>query len=275
MAFGAALALAPAVACAIEPSECADAAERGQKLRDSRKLLDARAAFTMCARPECPKVVVRDCTTWVERTTADIPKLVPRAKDEGGHDLTTVRVLVDGVVATQQINGRRIPIDPGAHVVRFEADGREPYEEKVVLSEAEQYPLTVTLREVGKPPAPAPKPAELPMPADGASGPPTLTYVLGALSIAAFAGFGYFAATGTSDANALRDGCGKTTGCARTDLDAVRGKYLVADIFLTGGVLALGGAVAVWLLRPSTTTASSTTLRLTAGPGSASLAGSF
>ena len=252
-----------------DSKECVEAAERGQQLRNERRLIEAREQFVSCSRPECPALVTRDCTAWAERSNTEIPKLVPRAKSEDGQDLLNVRLFIDGKLYADKLDGRRIVMDPGAHLIRFDAPGRELHEENVVLAEADVRALTVTLRPL-KPPPPAPA---ITSPAPRTSerrGPPAATYVLGALSLVGFAGFGYFGLTGSHDESGLEDGCSKTKSCSQRAVDDVRTKYLIADISLGVGVLALGGAIAFWVLRPSPSTPStpSTTASLRLAPSS-------
>ena len=66
----------------------------------------------------------------------------------------------------------------------------------------------------------------------------TLAYVIGGVGVAALAGFGYFAWSGKSRRNELADTC--SPSCPKNQVDGVRSKYLVADILLGVGVVALG-----------------------------------
>ena len=71
----------------------------------------------------------------------------------------------------------------------------------------------------------------------------TISYGLAGLGAAALGSFAFFAITGKSDENDLHDSC--SPNCPEDDVDAVRTKYLVADISLGVGIASLGAAT--WL----------------------------
>ncbi len=56
-----------------------------------------------------------------------------------------VRILIDGQLATERLDGNPIAIDPGDHTVRFEANGARPVDERILLRQGEKNRiLTVT-----------------------------------------------------------------------------------------------------------------------------------
>jgi hypothetical protein len=73
-------------------------------------------------------------------------------------------------------------------------------------------------------------------------------WVLAGVGVVALGSFGYFGISGHARASDLKDGCGQTKTCDPADVDSARSKYLVADVSLGIGVVALGAAAAVWLL---------------------------
>src|SRR5215470_4150062 len=75
---------------------CIEASEQGQQLRDEGKLIKAREKFLTCVRDTCPGMIRKDCTEWLAGVDANLPSVVVSARDESGHDVTTVRVLLDG-----------------------------------------------------------------------------------------------------------------------------------------------------------------------------------
>jgi hypothetical protein len=113
---------------------CIDAAEQGQNLRGTNKLVAAKLAFAGCAADTCPAAIRKDCAQWVLEVESAIPSLVFGAKIDGA-DATAVRVFIDGALAAQSLDGRAVPIDPGPHVVRFETSGLPPLERSVVVNE--------------------------------------------------------------------------------------------------------------------------------------------
>src|SRR5262249_53788779 len=92
--------------------QCPAASERGQRLRDDGKYVEARDSFRECARAECPAVVRKDCTKWVGEVEDSIPSLVFSAADTTGNDVTTARVLVDGVLVSPRLEGKPVQVDP-------------------------------------------------------------------------------------------------------------------------------------------------------------------
>lgn len=93
-----------------------------------------------------------------------------------------------------------------------------------------------------------------------------MTYVLGGVGMLGLAGFGFFGLTGLSEESDL-DQC--KPSCASNDVDAVRTRYLAADISLAVGVLAVGGASYFYFARSSGSPdqdRGTVALRLQAGP---------
>ena len=68
----------------------------------------------------------------------------------------------------------------------------------------------------------------------------TISYALAGVGAVALGSFAFFAVTGKSDENDLRDRC--SPNCPESDVDSVRTKYLVADISLGVGIASLGAA---------------------------------
>ena len=67
--------------------------------------------------------------------------------------------------------------------------------------------------------------------------------MLGGIGVVALGAFGFFGATGLSDANTLRGTC--APGCTDSQVQAVRARLIAADVGLGVGVLSL--AAATWI----------------------------
>jgi hypothetical protein len=275
-----ALAITLALACAhAAPAQagpktaCADAAERGQALRNEAKLRGARAEFLVCARPACPPVVSSDCIKWLGEVQARIPTVVVHARDSRGRDVVGVRVLVDGAPLVSQLEGVAVPVDPGPHRLRFEAASGAVVEQSLAIVEGEKgrY-VAVTFDvplEVDGQAALAPRPTTT---APATTAPATTTphdhrtspslYVAGAVGLLGLASFTYFELRGQSDYRELRDGCARTRSCAQSEVDTARSELVVAVISL--GVTAVAAGVFTWLLlrddgaRPATAATAAT-----------------
>ncbi|MBX3187243.1 MAG: PEGA domain-containing protein [Labilithrix sp.] len=241
LALGLSLALAAAPARAGDVEACVKAAELGQAARRSDRLLEAKSQFIRCASDACPAVIRSDCARWLDDVDARIPAVSVRATSEGAD--VAARVSIDGV-AIADAASKSIPLDPGKHTFRAEADGYETAEQSLVVAQGEKARVvTIAMKtKVAQPLAP-----EAPPPPDEGKGTTPFVYPALGLGALALGTFTVFAISGRSDASDLRDGCGKTATCAEADVDAVRSKYLVADISLTIGLVALGTAAILWL----------------------------
>ena len=230
-------AVVPSRALAETNASCIQAAEKGQDARDRGALRVARAYFVQCAADECPKSMRGDCVHWLDEVDASLPSIVVGAKDAGGADLFDVRVKVDGAAVEDVASGRPIVLDPGPHVVRFErgkTPGGEVREVKVLLRTGERNRSVVTTLQGARDAAAAP-------PASGKEGGgdiPTSTWILGGAGLLSLGSFGTFALLGAQEKSRLRNTC--SPACSDGDVAGLRTDYLVADISLAVGVVALG-----------------------------------
>jgi hypothetical protein len=246
---------APGVARA-DVQACVDQHAKGQELRDESHFLEARAHFLSCAEPACPNAIRVECADLLEQIDRAMPSVILVAR-EGGRDLAGVRVEIDGQPVEGAFTGRAIPVDPGTHQIRFmAADGRSVELEVVALETVKGRAVEANF----SPAAPAPG-AEGPVALAGPQMPPAseapavssqpapiVAYVLGGVGIAALAGSGYFAWSGRSQRNELADTCSPT--CTEDRVDEVHTKYLVADILLGVGVVALGAGAYFYFSAP-------------------------
>jgi hypothetical protein len=232
-------------ALADDTQACVSASEKAQQLRNGGKLGEAREQLAVCGRGECPKLIQQDCTQWMSEVLAILPSVVPGAKDRKGRDLIDVRVLVDGKVATEKLDGKAIVVDPGVHVFRFEArGGAAAVEEQVVARQGEKNRiLTITIATGDDTPAPAPVPAPpVPPPAAEPSSTPLAAVVVGGLGLVTLGVAGYLGLSGNAEARELRDTC--APNCVKSDVDDVRTQWTVAGITAgVGGALLVTGVV--------------------------------
>lgn len=237
--LGVATTATPTFAQSSEIQKCADASEQAQKLRDDQKLMSAREQLMICVRDACPAIIRKDCTEWLASLEGDLPSIVLQARDRSGADRSAVKVSLDGRPLVETLDGKAIPVDPGRHTFRFEAQGEEPLEQEVVVSVGEKNrPVTIVFAS-GADAAPGDAP-----PAGGVTTPASRSFVLpivlGAVGAVALGSWGFFGLTGKSDFDALENGCGRTRTCSQSDVDAVHTKFLIADVSLAVGVVSLG-----------------------------------
>ncbi len=230
---------------------CADAAERGQELRETHRLVEARPEFVACAQRECPNVIRESCTEWLTELERRTPSIVIAAKDAQHNDVPGLQISMDGAPLPITVKTLALPVNPGSHVLRYVASGYDVVEDAVTLREGEPVRLlTVTMRKSN-------------LVESRERRFPVLPVVLGATSVIALSIFGYSAIRGASDYRRLEREC--SPRCEASEMDSVRSTFLVADIALLAGLVTGGAALSLWLFhRPSHTPPSSAILHLPA-----------
>ncbi len=192
-----------------------------------------------------------DCAQWLEQVDQRTPSVVLAARDAAGHDVTDVRVTMDGKPLVDRLDSRALDVDPGEHRFAFKRGDREPVEASVLVHEGEKSRLVVVrLEPEGAAPSATPSgPSE----SGRASGAPVAPYVLGGIGLAALGSFAYFGLTGRADYFALKDSC--APHCSASQGSPVATKLLVADISLGVSVVALGAAAYLFLRTSSASSA--------------------
>ncbi len=247
LTLGAAPALADPAALAppVPPTkaECVAAHSEAQRQRLVGQLTGARAQLLVCANPACPEPVSVECVPWLGEVERALPTVVFEARLADGSDAVDVTVLVDGVKVQDRLDGRAVPVDPGAHLVRFVlapgASAPHPLERRVVVAEGEK--TRVVRAEF--PPAEILTPVP-PVASSASGGPHWSTYVLGGATVLSFAGFAYFGVRGNSAKDAL-DAMNCKPGCSPKQTGPVTSKYTDANVFLGVGIAAAAAAIIV------------------------------
>ncbi|HWO10355.1 MAG TPA: hypothetical protein VNN80_12770, partial [Polyangiaceae bacterium] len=57
-------------------AECARAYESSQESRAAGQLKDTIEKLAVCARPECPGFVQKDCSRWLEEVEGELPSVL-------------------------------------------------------------------------------------------------------------------------------------------------------------------------------------------------------
>lgn len=249
-----------------EKKACVVASEKAQALRSEGKMISARELLLVCARDVCPTVVRKDCSRWVAEVDEALPSIVVAAKDESGHDVTDAKVYVDDQLFSETLDGKSQPIDPGAHVVRLERQGKQ-ITEKVLIREGEKN--RIVLIHLGPQPneggGPPPPPPSKPIPSE--------TWILGGVGVVGLVGFIGFGLSARSQASDLRSSC--APACAQSDVDSVKKKALFADVSLGIGLVALGAATYFYLTTSNEKDATKVGFAPLNGGGALSVAGHF
>jgi len=240
-------------ASAQDKQACVNASEHAQHLRTDGKLGEARDELIVCAREVCPIPVRKDCAQWLSEVETARPSVVVSARDTTGRDVSEVRVIVDGKVLAQHLDGKAIFVDPGHRAFRYETKGAPTVEDDVLVREGEKSRvLRVTFPTGGHPAdgahATATPETAGPDAAARSGGVPTASWVLGALGVAATGSFLYFGVKGRGEFSDLRSSC--APDCNPTDVDPIRTKLIIADISLGVAVVSFGIAVVLALTHP-------------------------
>jgi hypothetical protein len=242
-----------------EKRDCADAYDKTQATRRRGQLQTARDAAVACARDVCPEFIRTDCATWLGEIDQSLPTIVFDVRGAGGEELANVVVSLDGKPWLEALDGRAKPIDPGAHVLRFESAGVGAVEQTVQIREGEKNrriaaSLAPATPVQAPPPATpiqaAPEPTALPVASAPSRGPGP--WIVGGIGVAglvvgAVVGGVVLSKKATADADCRAIGsnwaCG-TSGMAATDSGRALGPVSTVG-FIVGGLGVAGGVV--WL----------------------------
>jgi hypothetical protein len=242
--FGSSRALAEPASTEAE-SACITAYESLQEARAGGALLTARGQAFECANSVCPAFIQKDCAVWIDEIEAELPTVSFDVRS-GGEPLRAVRVFEGERLLTDRPGGSAVELDPGAHSLRFEVEGREPVTRSVQVERGRKNQrLGVELPE---PPAPRERRPPPPAPPPGVD-PRTTSlapYIVGGLGVAGIAGFAVLGATGLSQEASLDRRC--APHCSEAELRSLRTRYLLADVSLGIGVtgLLVGGYLLFW-----------------------------
>jgi hypothetical protein len=224
---------------------CATGYEEGQRLKENGELRRAREQLRVCATEPCPGPMISDCARWFTEVEGLMPSAVVRATDAAGREVTDVRVLFDGALLLERLNGRAADVDPGEHVFRFEPASGPPEERRVLIHEAEKGQRIEVRFGEAPPAAPVAEPARRgsgsPSPSHS---PPIAAYVAGAVGVVALGSFALFGITGLHGREDLLPCRG---ACSDAAVDKVQRDFLAADISLGISVVAFGVATILWL----------------------------
>ncbi len=282
--LGLALALLPSAASADDKDDCFNAAEKAQKLKNDKKLTQARPALLTCSRDICPQQVRTDCVKWLGEVDNAMSTIVVRARDADGHDVIDVKVFLDGEILIPKLSGTAVTVDPGQHKIRYEFPNGKNVEEDILIAEGEKgRVLRAELKEGAGGGGAGAGGGEVVGPEKPAkSGPGPIPWIIGGVGLASGVAFAIIEIPIQSQYSSLQSGCGKTGSCTQSQKDSLTSLYPPGAIFLGVGIA--GVAVgATWLIisavtggsKPAATTTGSFGVTPLAGGGFASYARSF
>lgn len=251
-AFGcllaAAASLAPTTARAGDrETACSAAFSNGPRLIKEGKFLEARAQLTSCAAAPCPDSMRPLCAEDLRSLEARIPSVVFVAKNAHGGDLVDVRVVENGRVLAERLDGKSVPLDPGVHTFDFERGGHSAVHVQVLVREGEAArPITAAFPDA-QPLASAPPPSSPSADAAPRRPVPWTVYVAGGVTVLAGASFGFFGVRGLSERSDLASCKG---ACDHDAVSHARNDFTVADVSLAVGVVALAATAVLFFTRP-------------------------
>ena len=185
----------------------------------------------------------RECVAQLAVLEPRIPTVLFAVHDEEHRDLPDVAVWLDGQPWKARLDGREAEINPGVRRLRFTAPGYRPFEESYVINEREKgRSIQVALERAPLPVGPRRELAE-----QVRTGRSSAEYVLGAVGVLGLVSWGAFGIAGLSarsDANACRP------NCSDGQVDRANHRFLVADVSLGVGIVALAAGVWLELRRP-------------------------
>jgi hypothetical protein len=227
-------------------SGCVRSFDRAQELRDQGALVEASQEATACAASSCPKPLQLDCTQLAEQLKARVPSIVVSVQAPTGTDLPDATVELDGKIKLG-LDGRPVPVNPGAHRLRVSRTGYETRTESVLVLEGQRGRIIpLKLQPTAESPKVLPEPVRWP------------AYAGFGLAVPALGSFAVFGLGGRADADALKQECGISRSCQQSDIDDARSKLLVADISL-GIALAAAAFGVTWLVLHPTVESTRTT----------------
>jgi hypothetical protein len=212
---------------------CIDQFEHAQRSRKDGALRRARTEFRACAQASCPAMVRKDCTDALATLSTTIPSIRVTLRDAGGTRIESFDLSIDGEIAVST-NGA-IELDPGEHLLRFEADGGRSVERRVTLEPgALNVPVVAQL--------PGTKPDVDHVPQAGSTT-PMAVYALSGVAAVGLAGFIGFGLSGKSTERCKGS-------CSDAEIDRIHQKYLFADIGLAVAAVSAGLAGYIYFSRP-------------------------
>jgi len=252
---------------------CVAAYESAQEQRLAGSLVGAREQAGICAAASCPGFIRDDCVTWRGEINAEVPSVTFDVTKTGAH-VTTVRVSEGERVLAESVGGGAVELDPGAHSLRFEAEGAEPLTLTVSVTRGEK--LRRVAVELVPLASPSPRKPEGP-PKEPERSANVLPWVLVGTGVAGMTAFTLLGASGLSEEAKLERSCAPS--CSEEALQSVRTKYLLADISLAVGIggLVAGGYLLLTDDEHPAKSARAFPLEVTVGPrgGVASVSGKF
>ncbi len=237
---------------------CAQAYESAQESRAAGQLQETQQRLSLCARPECPSFVQKDCARWLDEVERELPSII--VKTEGLGSDAEVSLELDGKAIPSALGGNAMTLDPGRHELVAESPGRTGVSRVIVAQQGVQNRV-VTFDFGARLPAPATTAPDVDT--GGSSGSTLRPYAYVAWGVGAV-GLGAFAVLGTlgrADERALKDDCPSATTdpalvapgvCLKSRADDRKSIYerefVLADVGLVTGIAGAAAGTVLFIL---------------------------
>jgi len=209
----------------------------------------ARTRLLECVNAQCGGDVRRRCATVLQKLDAVTPSIVLRAHLANGNDVADVTVRMGGVQLASSLNGMAIPVDPGEHELVFERAGLPPVSQTVTIREGEKF-RAIDVQLEPSPPATPPEAAAHRSGSFGFDQRLALGGTLIGVGVVGLASSIWIGTTARSDEKELEEQNCKPY-CGEAAVHSIRMRYLLSNISLGVGLVALGSATWVLLSGPS------------------------
>jgi hypothetical protein len=207
---------------------CIDAAEQGERLQASGKLLEARERFVTCGNSACPRVIQSECIKWLAKTEEAIPTVVVRVSRASGEDISEGSATLDGDAA-YPFDGRPLSVDPGPHQLTVTAWGETVSTSFVAVQGEKRKVVSIKL---------AAKVVSKPVKLAERSIWPGLVVTSAGVVLGVTGGV--FWGLGRGEHASLRDGCARSSSCNPADVSAAKRSLAVGDVLFFSGIVAVG-----------------------------------
>lgn len=241
-----------------EALRCEGQARDAQLARDKHAYTSARPLLLACARAECPALIQKDCSRWLDEVDAATPTLVIEVRGSAGGD---ARIVMDGRPLSGAFEGASVAVDPGPHHFVVQVMGRANLERDIVVFEGEKLrKLTFELPATVPPPTgpvrnepqkPPPEAEHIGPPVPAARARPALPvafWIATSTAIAGLAAGGILTYVSAVQRGFLADQCDSLAGCSDGEKSALRTRLLVGEVTLGVGIVAGVVATIIYLV---------------------------
>jgi len=259
---------APAESSIEQVERCVAQHASARQLLLQERWLDARAAMSRCAEPQCPLAILSDCRAWLDELTRMLPTALILVERAASAPLP-LRVELDAQSIALPEPPAPLELLPGRHRLRLFFADRPPLVLDFALEKGEKNHierLTVSPPLARKAPPTAKRSLSRPVP--GA------TYFFGGAAVAAFASSATLLATALRERGDARATC--APACEPSVRKSIETRLILADASGALGLVLSTLAVYSFVQRGAVLSAgSSPALALTQGGLGLSLRGGF